>query len=500
MNEETYHKKKIMSLTFSSGLVFIIQFMTTIILARIFSPDEFGVISAVLIIISFAEIFVQFGIGPSIVQRKNITARDINTAFTSSIFLGIFFTIILMLFAKPLSSVINIVDSSILVVISISFFINSFGVVSLAILQRELNFKAIILKDIFGSITYAVVAVILGIVGFGVYSLVIAFVVKSFIGTLISIISNHYQPKIGFDKQSFMNMFLYGIGYSFSTLFNYIATQGDYFVITRSLPTRELGIYQKSYQLVATPSGLVGQVIDQYFLPALSKVQDNNSKISSINLQVTTILALVYLPLGVLLYFVAYELVVFLLGNAWIDSVYPFQILSLFIFFRVSYKITDSIFLAKGAVYIRTFAKILYATNIVVFSLIGVKYGISGVAYGVGFALVINYLIMIILSYSLIKYNIIEYLHWIFVLFLCCILSFILISEIMGIIFVDVNIGIFVLLISKSVLILACLAFVYTIVIYLFAPKKMKHFLYTIIYKVFIFIKTQFIKLIGRGK
>lgn len=395
----------------SSIVVFTLQLLTTLILARIFSPEEFGIVSAVTIIISYTDIFWMMGIGPAIVQKKKLDNTDIKTGFTVSFIFGIICFVLVYLLAPYLTQLLKIEEVMILRIIALSFILNSFGVVSLSLLQRNLRFKIIVVKDIISTLSYGFFAIFLGILGFGVWGLVIALLIKYFVATGIAWFMQPIENPLGFSKSSFKKLIHFGGGYTISRFFSVTANQGDYFVIARTLGAHSLGLYNRAYQLMAIPAHLMGQVIDQVFFPVMSKIQNQNNRLSNIFILLTTVFATIYLPMSVLIFLLSEELIIALLGEQWIEASVPLKYLALFLFFRVGYKICDPIFRAKGFVYNRAVIQIIYAMMVVIFSYIGSQWGLIGISLGVALSLVCNYTIMVIITYKLINFNIKDFLR-----------------------------------------------------------------------------------------
>lgn len=422
LNVKAINGLKTMSI--SSVISFVLQFITTMVLARIFTPEQFGIVSAITIITSYTDIFWKVGIGPAIVQKKELTNNDINTGFITTITFGLLATALVNIFAPFLVKVINIDQVQVLRIISLSFIINSFGVIPLSIIQREMRFRIIMMKDILSSLVYTITAIILGICGFQVWGLVVALLMKYIIATLIPLI--YYPIKINkslsFNLASFKSMMKFGMGYSLSQFLSVTTSQGDYFVVTNVMNSYLLGIYTKAYQLMTVPANLIGQVVDQVFFPVMSKIQDNDRRLSDIYILSTALFSLLYFPVSIIIYLFSSEIVSLILGAKWIEVSVPFKILSLSLFFRVGYKICDPLFRAKGKVYNRALIHLVNAIITVMLAFIGSSWGLSGVAVGVSVALVINYAILSIKTYKIIKFNLNEYI--------LCLLPFIILSSI----------------------------------------------------------------------
>jgi O-antigen/teichoic acid export membrane protein len=182
---------------------------------------------------------------------------------------------------------------------------------------------------------------------------------------------------------------------------NFLANQGDNLVVGRMLGAGALGIYGRAYQFMVMPAGLFGTALDKALFPAMAKVQDDKHRLGKAYLTGVSFIALVAIPLSVILVLLAPEIVIILLGPKWTEVILPFQILACSLLFRMSYKMSDSLARATGAVYRRAWRQIIYALAVVVGSYIGQFWGLYGVACGVAVALVINFLIMAHLSMQL---------------------------------------------------------------------------------------------------
>lgn len=384
----------------STIISFIIQTATTIVLARIFSPQQFGAIAAVAIITNYADIIWQLGLGPSIVQKKQLEKGDISTANIASISLGIILFIVVSLFAQPISRLVGLSNSFVLVIMALSFVLNSISAIPTSLLQRELLFSKIAVKDVSGNAIYFIMSVILGILGFGVWALVFATLIRYLVSLMLVLYYTRSFNQLNinrFSKRSFSAMMNFGIGYSISRFLNVTTGQIDYLTVSRTLGEVALGVYSKAFQLMSVPANLIGQVVDLVFFPIMAKSQEDNQNLERIFLTFTNIMALFCFPISVGLFLFANEFVQLFLGSSWTAAVAPLKMLGLSLFFRIGNKITDPLFRAKGAVYERALLHFIQAVMTGIGAFVGVKQGgITGVAIGVTISLILNYLFILL--------------------------------------------------------------------------------------------------------
>jgi PST family polysaccharide transporter len=202
--------------------------------------------------------------------------------------------------------------------------------------------------------------------------------------------------------ESARKLLYYGGGHTLSRIFNNLAVQGDNIVVTRTLGVEMLGLYSRAYSLLNIPASLVGQVLDSVLFPLLSRHQDDRARLCYIYSNISVAIMLITVPITSLSVILSEEIIVFFLSERWIAVREPFAILMLSLFFRTAYKISDTLVRSLAAVYKRTVFQVIYAGMVISGAYAGHFYGLNGVAWAVGIAIVINYILMFGLSVRLI--------------------------------------------------------------------------------------------------
>jgi PST family polysaccharide transporter len=194
---------------------------------------------------------------------------------------------------------------------------------------------------------------------------------------------------------------VFGGGFTIARIGNYLSGEADNLVVGRFLGAEALGLYSRAYYLMSVPASLFGQVLDRVLFPAMAKVQHDRRRLGLAFKRGIAVTALTILPLSVALLLLAPELIRVLLGPRWSEAIVPFQILVVGMLFRSSYKLSDSLARATGAVYRRAWRQILFAILIAVGAYLGQKWGLAGVALGVMLAITVNFMLMAQLSLRL---------------------------------------------------------------------------------------------------
>lgn len=200
------------------------------------------------------------------------------------------------------------------------------------------------------------------------------------------------------ERRAITELLYFGSGFTIARVCNYLATQADRLVVGRWLGADALGLYGLSSQLMTTPAVIVGQVLDRVLFPTMALVQEQPARLARAYRSAVAGCALLVLPASVVVAIVAPELVAVILGQGWIGVVAPLQILAFSMLFRTSYKLSDSVSRATGTVYARAWRQAVFTIGVFAGSLIGQRWGIEGVAFGVGAAFGINFLLMAQLS------------------------------------------------------------------------------------------------------
>jgi PST family polysaccharide transporter len=377
-----------------------LQLLVLVVLARLITPADFGVVSAALVVIGFSAIFAQLGLGPAIVQRPALEPRHLRSAFAASLYFGLLLGVIIWATAPLVAQFFHMASlEPVLRALAWIFPIRSLGVVSESLLQREMRFDWLASREVASfALGYGLVGWLLALRGWGVWALVAANLAQTASNTVLLLIGRRPPFALWPERQAFRELAYFGGGFTAARIANFLAVQGDKLVVGRWLGASALGIYGRAYQLMSVPASGLGDVLDAVLFPAMASVQHNTQQLALVYRRGVSLIALLVLPTSVLLFGLAPELVSVLLGPRWSDVVVPLQILAIGMLFRTSYKMSDSIARATGAVYRRAWRQGLYAALVMGGSWVGQHWGIPGVAVGVLVAVTVNFLVMAHLS------------------------------------------------------------------------------------------------------
>lgn len=379
------------------------QLVTLSILARLISPREFGVVGAALIAVSAAQILAESGLGPAIIQARVLRPEHIRVGFTLSVLLGVGFFAGLYLSADAIEQFFPDIDglAPVLRLVSVVFVVRNLTVGDFLML-RELRFRALagiqLVSFAFG---YGLVAIVLALNGYGVWAIAWGQVGQQVVFTVCVWVARPHSIRPQLAVQPLRELLTYGGGHTLAKIANWMARQGDNFVVGRFLGASALGLYTRAYQMMSMPANLFGKVADDVLFPSMAAVQDDLGRLSRAYLRSVTSIALLALPVSAVAAVLSREVILVLLGPDWLSLKPAFDVMVFAILFRTSYKLSDSLVRALGAVYRRAWRQTVYAVVVVAGAAIGQNWGIEGVAWAVLVAVTANFMLMAHLSLRL---------------------------------------------------------------------------------------------------
>lgn len=391
----------------------LISLVIGAVLARLLTPEEFGIVAIVTVFVTFFNLLSNFGIGPAVVQNGNLSDNDISSIFSFSIILGFFFASLFFLMAPLIASFYDeLVLINITRLLSIAILFYSFQVVPYALSQKKLRFKYLGIISVSIQIFSGVIAILLAFRGFSYYALVF----KSIFDSIATFMAFFWLSPI---KITFVIKFkaIRKIARfsSFQFMFNFInyfSRNLDNLLIGKYFSPASLGYYEKSYRLMTLPVSNLTHVISPVLLPVLSEFQHDKLRIYNSYVKIVRLLATIGFPLSVFLFFSASEIIHIIYGPQWEQSVPVFKLLATTVGIQIVLSSSGSIFQTLNRTDLLFYSGLISA----VFMLSGITYGVFigesliSVGYGLILAFCINFfqgfyiLIKIALKSSLINF------------------------------------------------------------------------------------------------
>jgi PST family polysaccharide transporter len=381
--------------TFSgTGMQGLFQLLVMMALGRLLTPADFGLMGAATVVIAMSQIVTQLGVGPAIVQRKDLQPIHLRVAVTLSGIMGTLLGAIVWFGAREIAAFYRIPDlEPVLRGVAILFPITGLNTVAQSLLTRHLRFRLFVALELASYVVgYAIVGVLLAWWGYGVWALVAANLSQATIRLITMYLVTRHPLRPTLDWRAGSDLLRFGFGHSLGQVGMVFSEQGDNLVVGRWLGASALGIYGRAYNLMVMPATAFGRIVNRVLFPVMAQVQDERRRLTGAYERSIAIVGLVSLPLATFLWVVAPEFIPTLLGPAWTGVVLPFRLFSISLLFRMGSKISDACTKAAGAVYSRALIQGLFAVLVIAGALIGQHWGVGGVAVAVSIAMAINWL------------------------------------------------------------------------------------------------------------
>jgi polysaccharide transporter, PST family len=325
------------------------QIITTSILARLLTPDEFGIVVAVVVFVTFFQLISDSGIAAAIIQRKDLTIEEIFSLFIVSLILSTILAILFSLAGPLIAKFYNNQEYvKICILLSISLFFYTAHIVPWATMYRDQRFKAIGYVHLTVQILGAVLAIILAMNGFSYYSLVYQsiFLAASKFLIVIILAPITFVKRIRFEVVK--KIFKYSMFKFLNDIVQFLSKNLDNLLIGKYLGLNQLGYYDKAYKLMLLPVGSLAEVVSQVLHPVLSLRQNDPDVIYNFLKKLTRYMAIFGIPLSIVLYFSSSEIIQILFGDQWFASIPPFKYLALSVCIQMILSGSQSVFLSLG--------------------------------------------------------------------------------------------------------------------------------------------------------
>lgn len=376
------------------------------VLSRLISPTEYGIVGVVTVFITFFQIFIDAGMGPAIIQNKDLSDDDIGVLFNVSI---IFSAIVSILFGIFGYAIAFIYRSEVYIpvswVLSIGVFSNGLMIVPDALLAKEKRFKELNIRFVVSNLVAGILGIICALMGMGIYALCVQIIATGIIGFCLM------YPKVNIKLVRKVEWGPVKKIWSFASnqfsfnFINYFSRNADKLLIGKYMGNKSLGYYDKAYQLLMYPNTILLGIITPALQPILKDYQDDILVIRSTYLKIFRVLLTIGLPLSVFLSLSSNTIITFMFGNQWSNSVLPFAILSLTVWCQMTLSSTGAIYQARNMANKLFINGFISAVILVSSIIIGV---IKGNLVSVSICLSIGFLINWVVTYLLFCKNVLE--------------------------------------------------------------------------------------------
>lgn len=326
-----------------------LQFVITTILARLLTPEDYGITALPVIFLAVAQCIVESGFGAALIRKPDLSEKDLSTAFYYSISVGVFLYLSLF-FASPfIADFYNVpILQKVLRVTAIGLLIGPINSVLSIQLQRNLEFKTIAKINLICKTSTGLIAIAIAFAGFGIWALVIPQIISSLLNILLLYNNVRWLPREKWSKESFKYLWGFGSKLLFSYLLGTIYENIYLVIIGKIFSPSQLGIWNRAQSYANLPSKQATNVLQSVTFPVLSKIQNDEEKLAYNYRRILRVSAFVVFPAMLLLTALAKPFIIILITDKWIDCVPFLQILSVAMMLYPIHAINLNLLQVKG--------------------------------------------------------------------------------------------------------------------------------------------------------
>jgi O-antigen/teichoic acid export membrane protein len=366
---------------FSQAGRVIAQLLGMVILARLLSPSDFGVVAMAWLVTGFAAIFRDFGTVRAVIQRRELPSALLDSVFWLNVGFGLAVAILIALLAPVIAVAMREPQlTGVLWLLALAFPIGSLGLVQQGLLERASRFRSVALIECCATFAGLATGVLAALGGWGVYSLVSQAIVVWIVVTAGLWAASTWRPAWRCSLALIREIAGFSGNLAGSHIFNYFARNMDTVLIGRFLGATELGYYNLAYRLMMWPLQNISWVAGRAFFPALSRLQDDKPRLRLAYVRAAAAVFLATAPLTLGLFVLREPFVLAVMGERWL------KVADLF-FWLAPASMLQSVGATVGLLYVSTGRTdlmfkfgVFFGVAVVCGTVVGLQWGVEGVA------------------------------------------------------------------------------------------------------------------------
>ncbi|TXB63697.1 lipopolysaccharide biosynthesis protein [Vicingus serpentipes] len=375
---------------FKQGIGFIIS----IFLARLLTPEDFGLVGMVMAFVAIAQIFVDMGFGTALVQREKVEEIHFSSVFWLNISIALIITLTFFWGAELIADFYHREELiPIVKVMSLLFIIYSLGIVNRSQLLRNMDFKSLSIINVFATLISGIVGVGMALTGYGVWAIIIQSLLSGVVTLSLLWLRTKWIPSFIWSLDALKPLWNFGYKLFISGVIQRIFDRLDVFIIGKMFTPSDLGFFTRSKSLnqlvVDYSSGSISSVL----FPALSKKQNDPDQIKTIVVKALQVVGGAAFLISGLLFISAEEIIVFLFTDKWLPAVPYFKILLLSTYAYPLNAIIMSPIQSLGRTDVVLKLQLMKKSVLLSGFIIGFIWGINGYLYSLTIVYIINLLL-----------------------------------------------------------------------------------------------------------
>ena len=299
----------------------ILNFAVFVVLARLVSVDEIGLVALATVFVGFAQLVVDQGLGDALIQRRQVDREHMDTAFWVAVATGTTLTLLGVVLAVPLSALLQKPNlTPILQVLSITFLLSALSSIQIAILRRTLAFRSLAIRALVAALGGGVIGIVLAFMGWGAWALVGQQIGAAVFSVLTLWGVSDWRPGFTFSRPHFRELFGFGMHVTGSDILNFLSRNVDNLLVGAVLGDTALGLYSVAYRILNITQVMLINVARKLAFPALSRLQHDPPRLARAYLRLNWVGSVAIMPGYIGLALVAPELIVLLFGAKYAEA------------------------------------------------------------------------------------------------------------------------------------------------------------------------------------
>ena len=303
----------------------LISPITTMVLARLLTPADFGVLVTATMVISFSEIFTDAGFQKYLIQRKFSSENELKdtttVAFWSNFAMSVLIWLIIVLFSSQIADLVGTPGrGNVIAIACVCIPLASFSSIQMALFKRKFDFKTLFFVRIVGILIPIVVTIPLALFTRSYWALIIGMIALNASNAIILTVKSEWKPRLFYDWTIFKGMFSFSFWSMIEAISIWLTGYIDLFIVGRMLDEHYLGIYRTSMSTVGQIMSLITAATTPVLFSALSRLQDDEDEFRRLFFRFQKIVGLLVIPLGVGIFLFKDLITDIFLGHQWLEA------------------------------------------------------------------------------------------------------------------------------------------------------------------------------------
>lgn len=387
----------------------VLRLGSSLVLARLVGPESFGIAAQATVIIAFLTLFQDQGFGAALVQRKDLRSSHIGTVFWLNVSASLVLAGGVMLSAPAIAGFYGTPEvEGVMRALAVSTAITGLSVVPRSLLTRRIAFRPIALAEVGSAVVGGAAGIAAALGGADYWAFVVQILVNDAVYAAVLLVQSGrttYAPS----RVALRELWRFSSLVMAFQVVNYLIRNLDNVIVGRVLGPVELAYYALSYRIMMLPVQNLGQVVNRVVFPIYSRVQDDLPRMQRMFFSASRSIGIIAMPPILLLALSAPTLIPFAFGEDWTRAVVPLQVLALTGLRQSIMTMNGPIFMARGRADLQLRVTIVSGAVLIGSFLIGVRFGIVGVAVAYSVASTITDTVVLVLIGRLIEFRLREF-------------------------------------------------------------------------------------------